>query len=155
MLTKVFIALGSNVGDRNYYLSQAIAYLNENDHVELIAQSSFIETLPEGNISQPKFLNGVVELSTILSHREIFDLTLEIEKKLGRTSKGNRDPRTIDLDILLYGDQIISEEDLIIPHPLLHTRQFVLQPLCELVPHLNHPIIGESFLSLLAMNSGY
>ena len=127
----------------------------QHDCIELVNVSSFLETLPHGVDDQPNFLNCACEISTILSPEELLVVTQDIEKDCDRTSKGTMDPRTLDIDILFYDRVIISTSELMIPHPLLHEREFVLRPLAEIAPNFVHPIIEESIQSLVSQLEGY
>jgi 2-amino-4-hydroxy-6-hydroxymethyldihydropteridine diphosphokinase len=131
---RVYVGLGSNLGDREQTLRAAVARLSASARVEVLGVSSLRETDPVGPIAdQPRFLNGVVVLETSLSPRELLDLLLEIEGEFGRTREGPPGgPRTLDLDLLLYGDERVDEQGLCVPHPRLHERSFVLEPLEEL-----------------------
>lgn len=136
--TRVFVGLGSNLGDRELNLRQALKRLEE---VGLVRASSFRETDPVGVTDQPKFLNAAAELATDLSPRELLERLLEIERELGRDRATERrwGPRVIDLDLLLFGEEAIDEPGLTVPHPRLADRRFVLQPLCELNEDLALP----------------
>jgi 2-amino-4-hydroxy-6-hydroxymethyldihydropteridine diphosphokinase len=149
-VTRAYVGLGSNVGDRERMLWSAIHMLAFNPEVDVAAVSSFRETAPVGYLDQPDFLNAAVAVDTELSARALLDLLLSIELELGRTREGPRfGPRTIDLDLLLYGDETIDEPGLTVPHPRLHERRFVLEPLAELDPGLTVPEMG-SVQALLA-----
>ncbi|MBD0384578.1 2-amino-4-hydroxy-6-hydroxymethyldihydropteridine diphosphokinase [Paenibacillus sedimenti] len=128
-----YVALGSNIDDRERYLQQAIIELNEHAGINVTAQSSIYETDPVGYVDQAAFLNMVIEVSTTLPAEELLTTMLAIEKRLGRTRDLRWGPRTIDLDMLLYGEQRLSTPDLIIPHPRMHERAFVLVPLAEVL----------------------
>jgi 2-amino-4-hydroxy-6-hydroxymethyldihydropteridine diphosphokinase len=148
----VYLALGANLGDRRRQLDEALKHLRERG-VEVIAVSSFIETEPEGGPpGQGRYLNGAACLRTTRSPQELLRLLLEIEAELGRTRlTGERNgPRTVDLDILFYEDQIIDEEGLCVPHPRLHLRRFVLEPLAQIAPQLRHPVLRRTVAELLA-----
>jgi 2-amino-4-hydroxy-6-hydroxymethyldihydropteridine diphosphokinase len=149
MFTSVFLGLGSNIGDRESYLDKALDYLGEHDSIQLISVSSFINTKAVTEYEQGDYLNAACEIKTILSARELLVFTQEIEKVLGRESKGTGAPRTLDIDILIYGEAIISEEDLVVPHALLHERAFVLEPLHEIAPTLVHPLFQVPVNKLL------
>jgi 2-amino-4-hydroxy-6-hydroxymethyldihydropteridine diphosphokinase len=131
---RVYVGLGSNLGDREQTLRAAVARLSASPRIEVLGVSSLRETDPVGPIiDQPRFLNGVVAIETSLSPRELLDRLLEIEAELGRTREGPPGgPRTLDLDLLLYGDERVDEPGLRVPHPRLHERSFVLEPLEEL-----------------------
>jgi 2-amino-4-hydroxy-6-hydroxymethyldihydropteridine diphosphokinase len=133
-VVRVYVGLGSNLGDREETLRAAVARLSTSPRVEVVAVSSLRETDPVGPIAdQPHFLNGVVALETSLSPRDLLDRLLEIEAEFGRTREGPPGgPRTLDLDLLLYGDERVDEPGLCVPHPRLHERSFVLEPLEEL-----------------------
>jgi 2-amino-4-hydroxy-6-hydroxymethyldihydropteridine diphosphokinase len=136
--------MGSNLGDRECVIASALDLLRGADEVEVLAVSSLRETDPVGYLDQPRFLNGAVEVETTLAARELLALLLEIERRLGRVrGEGPRfGPRTIDLDLLLYGDETIGEAGLQVPHPRLAERPFVLEPLAELDPALEIPGAG-------------
>ncbi len=137
MATDCYIALGSNRGDREFYLNQALRCLDQHKHIQLVRQSPFYETQPVGMpLDASPFLNGVIHIKTTLPAREILHELLSIEEKLGRlrSTKGAHESRTLDLDLLFYGDEAIHEDDLHIPHPRLHLRRFVLEPLADLCP---------------------
>jgi len=131
---RAYIGLGSNLGDREETLRGAIERLAANRAVEVVAVSSLRETDPVGPVvDQPRFLNGVAAIDTSLPARELLGLLLEIESAFGRTRDGPPGgPRTLDLDLLLYGDERVDEPGLQVPHPRLHERPFVLEPLEEL-----------------------
>jgi 2-amino-4-hydroxy-6-hydroxymethyldihydropteridine diphosphokinase len=111
--------------------------------------STVIETAPVGGPPQGKFLNGVVEIETTLGPRELLRELQGIEDALGRVRAERWGPRTIDLDILLYGDEVVTEADLMVPHPLMHERAFVLLPLAEIAPRARHPVLRKSIAELL------
>lgn len=143
-MTRAYVGLGSNVGDRERMLWSAIHMLAFNPEVDVAAVSTFRETAPVGYLDQPDFVNAAVAIDTELSPRALLDLLLSIELELGRTREGPRfGPRTIDLDLLLYGDETIDETGLTVPHPRLHERRFVLEPLAELDPGLTVPEMGD------------
>ena len=150
MKDQVYLGLGANVGNREETLKKAIEMLDAENEIQLLKTSSFIETKPESKVKQPDFLNGAIEIRTILTPRELLNVTQAIENKLGRVSKGNYDPRTIDIDILFYGDDILAEDDLVVPHPMVQDRGFVLKPLSEIAPEFQHPIFQESVEQMLA-----
>ena len=131
---EVFIGVGSNLDDRLKNIHAAIEYLQNVPGVKLIKVSSLIETEPQGYLAQGKFLNGVIKIETVLSPKELLSELKDIETKLGRQQTVKNGPRTIDLDILLYGEEIVDEPDLKIPHPRISEREFVLRPLFEIEP---------------------
>src|SRR3954447_10007127 len=138
-MTRAFVGLGSNLGDRDETIRAALSRLDG-----VIAVSRLRETDPVGFEDQPRFLNGVAELETELSPRALLGRLLEVERSLGRTREGPRfGPRTIDLDLLVYGDLELDEPGLTIPHPRLHERRFALEPLVELAPELVVPGRGQ------------
>ena len=127
-----YIGIGSNLGNREKYIENAIRELKKNKHIKVRMSSSIYETEPVSDIPQGKFLNGVLELETTLRPIELLMVLNDIERMLGRRRSVKNAPRTMDLDILYYGDQKISKEDLIIPHPRIKEREFVLKGLREL-----------------------
>jgi 2-amino-4-hydroxy-6-hydroxymethyldihydropteridine diphosphokinase len=139
-VTRAYVGLGANLGDRDATLRRALELLAAESGIELVAVSSFRETDPVGFLDQPRFLNAAASLDTALGPRELLDRLLAVERSLGRTRDGPRfGPRTIDLDLLLYGDETIDEPGLTVPHPRLAERRFVLEPLAELDPALALP----------------
>lgn len=135
---RVFIGLGSNLGDRRQTILQAMELLNLTAGIRVKKLSSFLETEPEG-MTGPTFLNGVAELDTNLEPRPLLDRLLDVEHRLGRPRPGNpgrTGPRTLDLDLLIYGDRQIDEPDLQVPHPRIRERNFVLTPLSEIAPDI-------------------
>jgi 2-amino-4-hydroxy-6-hydroxymethyldihydropteridine diphosphokinase len=149
-VTRAYVGLGANLGDRERTLCEAVDSLGAEDGIEVVAVSTLRETEPVGVGEQPRFLNGAVALDTPLGARELLDLLLAVEQRFGRVrTPGEHGPRTIDLDLLLYGDEQIGEPGLTVPHPRLHERRFVLEPLAELAPDLVVPGRGsvESLLT--------
>jgi 2-amino-4-hydroxy-6-hydroxymethyldihydropteridine diphosphokinase len=148
---KAFVGIGSNLGEPERQIAEALELLRAEVGIEVLAVSSLRETEPVGYRDQPNFLNGAVALETELSPRELLGRLLEIELRLGRErGAGPRfGPRTIDLDLLLYGDETVDEPGLTVPHPRLAERRFALEPLAELDPSLEIPGHG-SVQALLA-----
>ena len=138
---RVYVGVGANLGTPRETIAAALALLDQESDVELVAVSTLRETDPVGYEEQPRFLNGVVQLGTELSPRELLARLLAIETRLGRVrGQGPRfGPRTIDLDLLLYGEETVDEPGLTLPHPRLHERRFALEPLAELDPALVVP----------------
>ena len=139
-MDKVFISIGSNLGDRKTNCKRALEAMAEFSNV--VKVSSLYETEPVGNENQPDFINLAVEISTDLSPHELLKHLNEIEGRLGRIRSEKWGPRTIDLDIIFYGEVILNDNDLIIPHPEAHERQFVLEPICEIDSELIYPGLG-------------
>lgn len=139
-MNKAHVAIGSNLGRRRETIAAALDLLAD-EGIEVVAVSSIRETDPIGYEDQPRFLNGVVVVETRLSPRELLERLLEIERRLGRVRAAipRFGPRTIDLDLLLYGDAVVDEPGLTVPHPRLTERRFVLEPLVELDPTLEIP----------------
>jgi 2-amino-4-hydroxy-6-hydroxymethyldihydropteridine diphosphokinase len=137
-VTRAYVGVGSNLGDREGTIRAAIDGLPG-----VVAVSKLRETEPVGPVEQPTFLNGAVALETELSPRELLDLLLAVERGLGRERRERWGPRTIDLDLLLYGDTTVDEPGLTLPHPRLHERRFALEPLAELDPELEIPGRGR------------
>ena len=143
----VFLLLGSNLGNRQQFLSQAIEYI-ETEIAPVIKASSIYETQAWGKTDLPDYLNQVVLLQTDLSAQAILKKILDIEILLGRRREEKWGSRTIDIDILFYGDGIINEENLQIPHPELHNRRFTLEPLAEIAPDFLHPTLNKNILQI-------
>ena len=147
MKKTAYLSLGSNLGDRAANLETAIQHLGELGRIP--AQSSLYETEPVEMERQPWFLNSVVALETELMPRQLLLRTLAIELKMGRRRTQPKGPRTIDIDILLFGNSIIDTAALTIPHPAMHQRRFVLEPLAEIAPELRHPVLKKTVREML------
>ena len=143
------IGLGSNLGDREANLRQALEHLAQTPDTAVVRASSLYDTEPVGVEEQPHFLNAVAQLETQLTPQQLLWNLKLIERRLGRVRSQRWGPRTLDLDLLLYEDLVLDEDDLQIPHPELAKRSFVLVPLVELDPLLVHPATGETMLALL------
>jgi 2-amino-4-hydroxy-6-hydroxymethyldihydropteridine diphosphokinase len=142
-----FVGIGSNLGDREGNFRQAIELLSAEDGIDVVAVSEIRETAPVGPVEQGPFLNGAVRIETELGPRELLERLLTVEERLGRVRRERWGPRTIDLDLLLYGDDIVDEPGLTVPHPRLHERRFALEPLSDLAPSLEIP--GKGPISTL------
>jgi 2-amino-4-hydroxy-6-hydroxymethyldihydropteridine diphosphokinase len=151
---RAYLGLGANLGDREATIRSALELLGRDGAVDVVAVSTLRDTDPVGLVDQPRFLNGVAVVETRLSPRELLDLMLAVERELGRTRAGPRfGPRTIDLDLLVYGDEMVDEPGLTVPHPRLAERQFALEPLAELEPDLVVPGRGRVSDLLLGLQS--
>ena len=153
-MPRAFVGLGANLGDREGALRAALAALDATEGIQVVAVSTFRETDPVDYLDQPRFLNGAAALDTTLAPRELLYALLEVERSLGRTREGPRfGPRTIDLDLLLYGDESFDEPGLTVPHPRLHVRAFALEPLAELDAALVVPGHGPLETLLLKLSA--
>jgi 2-amino-4-hydroxy-6-hydroxymethyldihydropteridine diphosphokinase len=152
---RAFVGLGSNLGDRERTLRRAVVEVGRLPDTEVRGVSSFRDTAPVGYVDQPRFLNGAVELETQLGARELLQELLRIERQLGRdrTQSPPHGPRTLDLDLLLYGEERIQAPGLEVPHPRLHERRFVLEPLFDLDPGLFLPGRGSVQALLAGLDS--
>lgn len=150
---KAFIALGSNLGDRRGNIERALEELRDSRMVEVIKVSKLYETDPVGGPPQDKFLDAAAEIRTLLTPHALLALLKDVEKKLGRTPTEVRwAPREIDLDILLYGSLVMDKPDLVIPHPQLHLRRFMIEPLSEIAPEVVHPILKKTVAEIYEDN---
>jgi 2-amino-4-hydroxy-6-hydroxymethyldihydropteridine diphosphokinase len=150
--TVAYVGIGSNLGDREATIARALELLDDPPELRLAGVASVRETEPVGVVDQPPFLNTAVRLDTTLGVRALLDRLLAVERSLGRVRTGERwGPRTLDLDLLLYGDAVVDEPGLTVPHPRLHERRFVLEPLHELAPELVVPGRGEAAALLAAL----
>jgi len=163
--TIAYVGLGSNLGNRKKFVKDALKLLTNTNrvelgrvcfahhnrcinHVELVRVSNIVETSPLAGMNQPKYLNAVAEIRTTLTAQSLYKILARIEKTLGRVKREKWAPRTIDLDLLLFGQEIVNLPNLTIPHPQMHLRSFVLKGLCQLNPNLLHPVIKESVSGL-------
>lgn len=146
---KAYIALGSNMGDTHRHLNEAVKEINADKRCAVKKVSDFIITKPVGGVEQDDFLNGCIEAETLYTPHELLELLHTIEAAHGRERKIHWGPRTLDLDIILYDDIIMYEDDLIIPHPEAEKREFVLKPLCQIAPYAIHPLKRSFVKNLL------
>ena len=143
-MPRAYVGLGANLGPKEVTILRAVDLLAAEDGIDVLGLSQLRETEPVGVVDQPGFLNGAVALETSLSARELLDVLLRIERELGRVRDDRRwGPRTIDLDLLVYGSETIDESGLRVPHPRLHERRFALEPLADLEPGLQIPGLGR------------
>lgn len=147
-MNTVYISFGSNIGYREKAIEDALYLINQNG-MKITRKSNILETEPYGYTKQPIFLNGVVEVETELSCRNVLERLLYIEKKIGRVRKFKWGPRIIDLDIIFFNDELYNEEDLKVPHPDMQNRDFVLRPLCDICPNFIHPVFKKTIKELL------
>ncbi len=146
---RAYLSIGSNIGDREGYLDLAIDYLNKERDTKVTAVSDYIETKPYGYVEQDDFLNGALEIETLKTPRELLETAMVIEGEAHRERLVHWGPRTLDVDILFYDDEIIMEEDLKIPHVEIPKRAFVLEPMVAIAPYYIHPVFHKSMVELL------
>lgn len=144
-----YIGIGSNIGDPLKNCYEATKKIGQIQHSRLISCSPLYKTEPVGVKGQDWYINGAVSMATGLLARELINKLLAIEADMGRVRNERWEPRIIDLDILLFGGDIINEKDLVIPHPLMHERRFVISPMVDLAPDLIHPVLGKTMTELL------
>lgn len=146
---RAYIAFGSNIGDREGYLSGALEAMKAHPFMEVKKVSDWIVTKPYGGVEQEDFLNGAVQIETLLEPEELLEELHKIENAAGRERNVHWGPRTLDLDILFYDKLQLESEELVIPHPDLENRRFVLEPMVSIAPYLRHPVTGKSMKQLL------
>jgi len=147
---RAYLGLGSNLGDREANIEGALRRLALSSRVKVLKVSSMIDTEPVGGPAQPNYLNAACKVETALRARELLREALRIEKEMGRVRDVRWGPRVIDIDLLLYDTEVISEADLTVPHPRIAERRFVLGPLAEIAPGLRHPVTGKTAREMLS-----
>lgn len=149
-MARVFVGIGSNEGDRFQLISSAVQAMGAVDGIQVVQMALIVQTEPVGGPPQGPYLNTVVELNTTRDPQSLLAVLQAIERRLGRLPSSTRwAPRPIDLDLLLYGEAVIREPNLIVPHPRMHERRFVLEPLVQLAPEVRHPILDTTAAVLL------
>jgi deoxyguanosine kinase len=146
--TTVYLGLGSNLGDRADYINSALNSIANSKGIRLVNMSKMVETKALGDVRQPDYFNRVAQIKTKLDPEKLLDKLQFIEEKLGRTKKGDNSSRTIDIDIILYGDRVIKTDALVVPHERMHLRSFVLNGICEMDGSMAHPVMGKSIEEL-------
>ncbi|HJF34433.1 2-amino-4-hydroxy-6-hydroxymethyldihydropteridine diphosphokinase [Clostridium perfringens] len=146
---EAYLSYGSNIGDKKYYIEEALNEINKAYHTKIIKKSNLIETEPWGYTEQDEFLNGACKIKTLLNPKELIKFLLSVEQKLKRERKIKWGPRTIDLDVIFFNDLISEDEEIILPHPRMHERSFVLEPLNEIAPYKVHPLYRKRVFELL------
>lgn len=147
---EAFVAFGSNLGDKEKFIDEAIEALSNLPQINIVAISDKIVTEPYGNVEQDVFFNGVMKIETLLPADELLQILQKVEEHAGRERKIHWGPRTLDLDIIFYDDDIISEDDLIVPHPDMKNRDFVLKPLMQIAPYKLHPVYRKTISDMYA-----
>jgi 2-amino-4-hydroxy-6-hydroxymethyldihydropteridine diphosphokinase len=151
-VARAYVGLGANLGPKEVTILRAVDLLAAEEGIEVLELSELRETDPVGVVDQPAFLNGAVALETSLPPRELLDALLRVEGELGRVRDERWGPRTIDLDLLVYGNEVVDEPGLRVPHPRLHERKFALEPLADLDPKLEIPGLGPVSEALAKLN---
>ena len=144
-----YLCLGSNLNNPETQVQQALQKLRDDPNIRILKSSTLIQTKPVGNLNQPDFYNQVIEVETSYSSDELLQKALNLENQMGRVRSEHWGPRIIDIDILLYEDEVKHTQDLILPHPEMTKRKFVLELLCSIAPDLIHPVLHKSIANLL------